>query len=273
MSTNGEKIVLGSGKLYACLYTGSIPDDATIETEANLLGLIQGGATVTYKPSYYTAKDDLGLARKTILTEEEVTLKSGIMKWCGETLQRLVSTARVTENATKRTVKIGGVSNQDGNDYVIRFLHEDPEEGNIRVTIVGTNQSELQIAFVKDKETVIDAEFSAVPNDSDGTLLIFEEDIAGLINLTVTSIAGATTGKTKITILPGLVDGNSYVYKTAVSVTVPVFNDVCNVAGGFTVWNGTDDITATTGNKILVVEVDGDFKAQAAGEATVTSKA
>lgn len=33
-----------------------------------------------------------------ITTEEEATLKSGIMTWCGKTLERLCSTARVTDD-------------------------------------------------------------------------------------------------------------------------------------------------------------------------------
>jgi hypothetical protein len=178
MSTADDKIVLGSGKLYTTEFTnGTIPDDATIETEANLLGLIQKGATVVYKPKFYEATDDLGLASKTILTDEDVTLKSGVMTWCGKTLAKLCATARVTEAAGKRTVKIGGVGKQDGKKYVIRFVHEDPVDGDIRVTIVGNNQAGFSLAFAKDKETVIDAEFTASPLDGDGTKIIYEEDI------------------------------------------------------------------------------------------------
>jgi len=173
-----KKIVLGSCKLYVVEYSGTIPVDATIETDANLLGNVLGGATVSYKPSFYTAEDDLGLVRKTILTKEEVSLKSGIMKFNGAALAKLVSTATVDETVSgKRTLKIGGIGNQDGKSYVVRFLHEDANDGDVRVTIVGQNQSELAIAFAKDKETVINAEFIALPNDTDGTLLIYEEEI------------------------------------------------------------------------------------------------
>lgn len=177
MTTAEEKIVLGSGKLYIMEFTGTIPDDTTLEAEDNLLGLIQGGATLEYKPAYYEAKDDLGLVSKTILTEEEVVLRSGIMTWCGKTLAKLCSTARTTEANGKRTVKIGGVGNQDGKRYVLRFLHEDPVDGDIRVTIVGNNQAGFTLAFVKDQETVIDAEFKALPMDDEGTKIIYEEEI------------------------------------------------------------------------------------------------
>jgi len=178
MSTADEKIVLGSGKLYVMEFTAPIiPTDLLLEIADNLLGNIQGGATLDYKPSFYEAKDDLGLVSKTVMTDEEVTLKSGIMTWNGTTLKKLCSTARVTEAVGKRTVKIGGVANQDRKNYVIRFVHEDAIDGDIRVTIVGSNQAGFSLAFLKDKETVIDAEFKAMPHDSEGTKIIFEEEI------------------------------------------------------------------------------------------------
>jgi len=178
MATADEKIVLGSGKLYITAFTGgTIPESATIEVDDNLLGLIQGGATLSYKPKFYEVTDDLGLVQRTILTEEEVTLKSGVLTWCGKTLAKLCSTARVTEAAGKRTVKIGGIGKQDGKQYVIRFVHEDAVDGDIRITIVGNNQAGFNFAFAKGKETVIDAEFKAAPLDSEGTKIIYEEEI------------------------------------------------------------------------------------------------
>ncbi|EDS77354.1 hypothetical protein CBC_A0776 [Clostridium botulinum C str. Eklund] len=178
MATKGEKIVLGSGKLYVIeLAGGVIPEDKTVETEQNLLGLIQGGAVLEYKPKFYEVKDDLGLVQKTILTDEEATFKSGVMTWNGTTLTKLCSTARVTESKGKRIVKIGGIGNQDGKQYVIRFVHDDPQDGSIRVTIVGHNEKGFSLAFKKDKETVIDAEFKAAPMDKEGTKIMYEEDI------------------------------------------------------------------------------------------------
>lgn len=176
-----KKIVLGSGKLYATQFTSEIPEDATLETDNNLLGLISGGATLTYEPEYYTASDDLGIAVKKMITNENVSLTSGIMTWNGETLQKLVNTGRVTTEAGKRTVKIGGVGNYDGKQYVLRFVHEDAEQGDIRITIVGSNEAGFEMAFTKDEETVIDAEFTAFPIDDEGTLIIYEEEDTSIV--------------------------------------------------------------------------------------------
>lgn len=174
-----ETITLGSGKLYAKLYDGTeIPANAVLETDDNLLGLIKGGAEVEYAPEFYTAKDDLGIVSKTIMTEEVVTLKSGIMTWNAKTLEKLSATARVTENENTRTLKIGGVGNQTGDKYILRFVHTDKVDGDVRITIVGQNTSGFTLAFAKDEETVIDAEFTALPNlDAEGTLLLFEETL------------------------------------------------------------------------------------------------
>lgn len=177
---NKESIVLGSGDLYCTDFKGTdteIPADDMIETEENRLGHIKGGAEIEYAPEFYEAKDDMGKVSKVIITEEEATLKSGIMTWCGTTLEKLCQTARVTESAGKRTVKIGGIGNATGKKYLLRFVHKDTQDGNIRVTVVGNNQAGFTIAFAKDSETVIDAEFKAQPMDEEGTLILYEEDM------------------------------------------------------------------------------------------------
>ena len=174
-----DKITLGSGKLYVVEYTNTIPADSVIETNANLIGYIQGGATITYSPEFYTAEDDLGYVAKKIITNEEVVLSSGVMTWNGETLAKLSSTATVSEDNQNdiRTVKIGGAGNFDGKKYVIHFLHEDPADGDVRITMIGSNDNGFELSFAKDKETVINAEFRAMPCDANGTLLIYKEDM------------------------------------------------------------------------------------------------
>lgn len=177
-----KKITLGSGKLYCLLFdpaTG-IPEDDKLETDDNLLGLIQGGATLTYESEFYTAQDDFSIAVKRMLTSETITLKAGICTWNGSTLKKLCSTARVSEDADNktRTVKIGGAGNFDGKKYIIRFVHSDPQEGDIRVSLIGTNEAGFEMAFAKDQETVLEPEFTALGGmDEDGTLVEYREDM------------------------------------------------------------------------------------------------
>lgn len=88
--------------------------------------------------------------------------------------------------------------------------------------------------------------------------------------LTVTSEEGTATGKTAITVEPVKASDNSYKYKVAANPTVPKYGDTCTT--GYTAWNGTDEISATAGQKIVIVEVDSNNKAKKAGIATITVK-
>ena len=112
------------------------------------------------------------------------------------------------------------------------------------------------------------AKFTNISLDPPSTL----SGIAGTLkNLSVNSVASeSATGKTKVTVTPEKEGDNSYKYKTGASLTMPIYNQVCQA--GYTNWNGTDEIEAETGKKILVVEVDSSNRAKGAGEATVTSK-
>ena len=265
MAAKKEKIVLGSGSIYMMEYDGVVPEVEDIEKEENRLGHVSGGASVEYTPEYYTATDDFGMVAKTIVTKEEALLKGGICTWCGDTLKKLCSTARVTIEGNERIVKIGGAGNQDGKSYVILFAHKDKQDGNIYVLIVGRNQAAITIAFAKDAETVINPEFKAEPQDDEGTLIKYIEEIAA--TLSIKSVAGTTSGKTALTVAPSLTSGNSYKYKTGASVTMPAVGDVCS--SGYTNWDGNSEIAATSGQTIVIVEVDADNKAVAVGSATV----
>lgn len=180
-----ERIILGSGYVHVGEWdkNAALPDPETFCTDANLFSYISGGATLEYKPSFYEAKDDMGKVSKSKITEEEALLKSGLMTFCGNTLGTLCPTARVTtkdatQNGKKhRVVKVGGVGNDNGKRYIICFHHTDPVDGDIWVMIVGQNQAGFSLSFAKDKETVVDAEFKALPHDSEGTLIHYEEEI------------------------------------------------------------------------------------------------
>lgn len=178
-----ERIILGSGFIHlAELAAGAqVPDPETFCTDENLYSYISGGASIEYKPTYYEAKDDMGKVSKSKITAEEATLKSGLMTFCGKTIETLCETARVSEKTSGskkvRVVKVGGVANANGKKYVICFHHVDPVDGDIWVMIVGNNQAGFSLAFAKDKETVVDAEFKAAPSDSDGTLIYYVEEM------------------------------------------------------------------------------------------------
>ena len=95
-------------------------------------------------------------------------------------------------------------------------------------------------------------------------------DIKGVTpQLRVISAAGSSSGKTALTVSGyTLGSGDSYKYKVTDDEIVVRAGD--STASGYTNWNGSADITATTGKHITVV-VSNDSKVVAVGETIVTS--
>lgn len=171
-----ENITLGSGKAYIMEYTGTAPDKETICADENLLGYIKGGAELSYTEETSEEKDDLGLASKIITTSEEAILKLGLLTWNGNTLQYLTDRCKVTEASGLRTVKIGGAGNAQGKEWAICFHHEDKKDGDLWVIIRGKNTAGFTLTFAADAGTVVEPEFKAMPQDTDGTLITLIEE-------------------------------------------------------------------------------------------------
>lgn len=109
----------------------------------------------------------------------------------------------------------------------------------------------------RDDEAFVNGYISAGTGDTLGALI-------------VTSAAGTASGTTALTVSPAKASGNLYKYKTAASATEVAYGQ--NVQG-WSVWDGSETITAATGQVITVVECGSDYKALKAGSATVTAKA
>lgn len=104
----------------------------------------------------------------------------------------------------------------------------------------------------------------------DAIAVITIDDTPTLGALTVNSVAGTTSGDTKITVNPAKENVNNvYKYKVATeAVTVGYGQNLRN----WSTWDGKSDITAANGQKITVVECDGTYKALNAGSANVTAR-
>lgn len=174
-----ENITLGSGKPYIMEYSGTIPAVADICNPENLLGYTKGGATLTYTEETFEEKDDLGYVSKVVTVSEEALLKLGLLTWNGETLKYLADRCKVTEDKTKglRTIHIGGAGNAQGKEWVVCFHCEDKTSGGVYVIVRGRNNVGLTLTFAVDAGTVIEPEFKALAQDSDGTLVTVIEEI------------------------------------------------------------------------------------------------
>ena len=72
------------------------------------------------------------------------------------------------------------------------------------------------------------------------------------------------------TVTPAATDSNTYKYKVGENLDMPVKGQ--NVKG-WTVWDGTSDVTAETGKEIVIAECDSQYKVVGAGKTEVKSKA
>lgn len=106
---------------------------------------------------------------------------------------------------------------------------------------------------------------------ADGVVLGQIDSTPSLGSLTVVSAAGTAVGDTKITV-SGYTPGTGETLKYKVADTAPSVAYGQNLKN-WTTWDGSADITATTGKKITVAYVDANYRAQAAGNTTVTAKA
>ena len=112
-----------------------------------------------------------------VITAEEAILKLGLITFNGETLAKLADRCKVTEATGKRTLHIGGAGNAQGKEWVVCFAHEDKVDGNIWVLVRGANQAGLTLTYAVDAGTKIEPEFKALPQDDDGTLITYIEEL------------------------------------------------------------------------------------------------
>ncbi len=187
MALKNEKnrIAMGSVDIYMTEFTGKtfadIPNDAALETAENLIGRTKDGATFTYNATSYTAKSDDGIAQRTEITDQTVTLSFGLITWNGNTIQKLIPTASVVvqsvEGSGKKRRRTTGksLSNADGKVYVIRAVHKDEVKGDVRYTIIGKNLEGFSAAYKPGTETTITPTITAEPDDN-GDLFITDED-------------------------------------------------------------------------------------------------
>lgn len=178
---NSEEIILGSGDLYIVEFTGEIPEDTAIEKEENRAGNIKGGATLEYSIESQTVQDDKGRVKKTIITKETVTFKSGLMTWIKKFMQAIIQTARIDEQTKQghRIYKLGGLANLNKTRYLWRFVHTRDDSRKLRITVTGKNTGTISLAFQPENETVVDAEITADTLDKEGTLVILDDEMLG----------------------------------------------------------------------------------------------
>ena len=175
-----NEVLLGAGELFLKEFTGqAVPEDAVIEVEENNVGHTQGGASFEYKPTPYDVKNSYGKIVKRVVTEEECTFKSGLLTW-DLTKVQLLTTAKLTTDEEKGLKKLTFGGNNPMRSILVRFVHTKDDGKKIRLTMIGTAGNGFTMAFTGDKETVIDAEITAVEVVKNFLAEITEETVVGV---------------------------------------------------------------------------------------------
>lgn len=88
-------------------------------------------------------------------------------------------------------------------------------------------------------------------------------------SLSLTISAGSTPAGVAILVAPQLNDGDSYLYTVGPNLAAPAHMAQCAPGAVYTAWDGASDIPAADGQQVLIVEIDFESRAVAAGVATV----
>ena len=150
----------------------------------------------------------------------------------------------------------------DGGLVAVKLLNALSTGGfSLQTTKNGKGQVSLELSghVSIDEQDTMPMEFYSLEGD-------------GLQAIRVTSFESSTTGKTAISISYTPASGESLKYKLGSTRADVDYDDV--LSSGWTSWNGSDDITATTGQYITVAAVvTSSNKARAVGSCMVTAKA
>ena len=179
----------------------------------------------------------------------------------------------VTRDNGRKVVPAGAViPSNDGNAVGILFEDIDVTEGARAGSVVteGTVYEDKLPAAIESAAEAVLTGITVITTSP----AVTRPDIAGreFANLGVASAEGSASGKTAITVT-GYTKGSTdvYKYKTAASVGVPALAQP--LPDGYSTWDGSANITATTGHDIVMAVVTAGGTVLAAGKATVTSKA
>jgi hypothetical protein len=111
--------------------------------------------------------------------------------------------------------------------------------------IVATNGYTIYVAEVDDSNLALKC----------GSTAVVSNNSSNLEPLTLTSVAGAKVGTTLISVSPSLTQGNYYLYSVTDSDTsLPDYDEKITDMSTWLYWDGSNDITATSGQIVRIIE-------------------
>lgn len=266
------------------LNAGILVDDFTPATGVigNILGATTGGIQFATNPSFTDFGEDIDNVPNN--TKELKHLEyydpqmSGTFLTCSPALvKKLVGAADISATDATKVVPRAELLASDFNDVWWIGDYSDVNTGDdagfIAIHLMSAlNTAGFQIQSTKNQKGQLAFEFHGHYSIEDMATVPFEiyvQQGIELALLTVTSEAGTSSGKSKITVSGyTLGSGESYVYQTAASTAPSV--DYGDSVSGWTALTSGSEITPTASHtKITVAVKDSNSKAIGAGSATL----
>lgn len=271
-----KKLAMNAG-VFA---TGFVPATGVV---SGILAATSGGIKVDAVPEYVDFGEDIDNVRKNTkelkrIKSWAVTASMSLASIDTTSGKSILAAADIDPSDATHIVPRHALKDGDFNDMWVIGDYSDVTDaangGYVAIRIknaLSTGGLSLQTADAEKGKFSVTYTGHYSLNDGDDDVPFDVYIKAGLPNMTVVSAAGTSSGKTKLTVSGyTLSGGESYVYKTAASVAVPQAGDTLTA---WTSWDGSAEITATSGNDIVVAVVDSNTKAVAGGKATVVSAA
>lgn len=253
------------------------PASPTI-TDSAIICATTGGITVACTPTYSDFGEDVDNCPNNL--KEMKHLDGWECKITAKSLGTSVELIRLALGAADVTVATGKIvprRNLSQSDFAdLWWVGDKADGGFVAVRMInGLSTGGFNLATTKNGKGQIDMEITGhVSIDAQDTMPMefYSIDGDGLTTLRLFSVGGAS-GKTTIS-ASGYTPSSSesYKYKLASAPVSVTYEQVLNT--GWTSWDGSSDITATTGQYITVaVVVTSSSKAMAAGSVMVTATA
>ena len=252
---------------------------AAKSARTTLLGATKGGIVISDMPTYFMPTVDgmRGPIKDTrFITDRTIKATGTLVELLGATLKDIIAAADVATSGDITTITPR--ADIESADYIDNLVWVGDLPGDGGLVLVefdnALNTNGLTITVPSKDNATYPFEFTAHQTDPDGAIPYRIKLFAGVSSaplLEVFSVEGATSGTTRLAVSPQKSGTQSYKYKTAASVDLPELGDVLTT--GWTAWDGLADVTATTGNQIVVATVTTATNATVyAGRDTVKSK-
>ena len=247
-----------------------------------LLGATKGGIVISDMPTYFMPTVDgmRGPIKDTrFITDRTIKATGTLVELLGATLKDIIAAADVATSGDITTITPR--ADIESADYIDNLVWVGDLPGDGGLVLVefdnALNTNGLTITVPSKDNATYPFEFTAHQTDPDGVIPYRIKLFAGVSSaplLEVFSVEGATSGTTRLAVSPQKSGTQSYVYKTAASVALPELGDILVATeNGWVAWDGDADVTATTGNQIVVATITTATGAVVyAGRDTVKSK-